>query len=29
METFKYSINYLLLLFIAMLADHWILGVPS
>ena len=28
METFKYSINYLLLLFIAMLADHWILGVP-
>jgi protoheme IX farnesyltransferase len=28
METFKYSINYLLLLFIAMLADHWILGTP-
>ena len=28
METFKYSINYLLLLFIAMLADHWILGAP-
>ncbi|MDB2557229.1 heme o synthase [Luminiphilus sp.] len=28
METFKYSINYLLLLFVAMLADHWILGVP-
>ena len=29
METFKYSINYLLLLFIAMLADHWILGAPA
>lgn len=29
METFKYSINYLLLLFVAMLADHWILGVPA
>ena len=28
METFKYSINYWLLLFIAMLADHWILGAP-
>ena len=28
METFKYSINYLLLLFVAMLADHWILGAP-
>ena len=28
METFKYSINYLLLLFIVMLADHWILGAP-
>ena len=28
METFKYSINYLLLFFVAMLADHWILGVP-
>ena len=29
METFKYSINYLLLLFVAMLADHWILGAPA
>jgi protoheme IX farnesyltransferase len=29
METFKYSINYLLLLFLAMLADHWILGAPA
>lgn len=28
METFKYSITYLCVLFIAMLADHWILGVP-
>jgi protoheme IX farnesyltransferase len=28
METFKYSITYLLLLFVAMLADHWILGSP-
>ena len=28
METFKYSINYLLLLFVAMLADHWVLGAP-
>ena len=28
METFKYSIHYLLLLFVAMLADHWILGAP-
>ncbi|CAI8425748.1 MAG: protoheme IX farnesyltransferase [Alteromonadaceae bacterium] len=28
MDTFKYSINYLLLLFVAMLADHWILGSP-
>jgi protoheme IX farnesyltransferase len=28
-ETFKYSINYLLLLFVAMLADHWILGAPA
>jgi len=28
METFKYSINYLLILFVAMLADHWILGAP-
>ncbi len=29
METFKYSINYLLLLFVAMLVDHWILGAPA
>ena len=29
MDTFKYSINYLLLLFVAMLADHWILGSPA
>jgi len=28
METFKYSITYLCVLFIAMLADHWILGAP-
>jgi protoheme IX farnesyltransferase len=28
MDTFKYSINYILLLFVAMLADHWILGSP-
>lgn len=27
METFKYSITYLLLLFVIMLADHWLLGV--
>ena len=27
MATFKYSITYLLVLFIAMLLDHWILGV--
>ena len=26
MATFKYSITYLLLLFVAMLADHWVLG---
>lgn len=26
METFKYSITYLLLLFIAMLVDHWFFG---
>jgi protoheme IX farnesyltransferase len=26
MATFKYSISYLLLLFIAMLLDHWMLG---
>ena len=28
MATFKYSITYLMVLFIAMLADHWILGTP-
>ena len=28
MATFKFSITYLLVLFIAMLADHWILGTP-
>lgn len=27
METFKYSITYLLMLFVIMLADHWLLGV--
>lgn len=27
METFKYSITYLLVLFVIMLADHWLLGV--
>ena len=27
METFKFSITYLLLLFVVMLADHWLLGV--
>ena len=27
MATFKFSIPYLLFLFIAMLADHWILGI--
>lgn len=26
METFKFSITYLLLLFVIMLADHWLLG---
>jgi len=25
METFKFSITYLLLLFIIMLADHWLI----
>ncbi len=29
MQTFKYSIHYLFLLFLAMLVDHWILGIPS
>ena len=28
MATFKFSITYLMVLFIAMLADHWILGTP-
>ena len=28
MATFKFSITYLMALFIAMLADHWILGTP-
>ena len=28
MATFKFSISYLMVLFIAMLADHWILGTP-
>jgi protoheme IX farnesyltransferase len=28
MATFKFSITYLMVLFIAMLADHWILGMP-
>ena len=28
MSTFKFSITYLMVLFIAMLADHWILGTP-
>ena len=28
MATFKFSITYLMGLFIAMLADHWILGTP-
>ena len=28
MATFKFSITYLMVLFIAMLADHWILGKP-
>ena len=28
MATFKFSITYLMILFIAMLADHWILGTP-
>ena len=28
MATFKFSITYLMVLFIAMLADHWILGAP-
>ena len=27
METFKYSITYLLMLFVIMLADHWLLGL--
>ena len=29
MATFKFSITYLMVLFIAMLADHWILGRPA
>ena len=29
MATFKFSITYLMVLFIAMLADHWILGTPA
>jgi len=29
MATFKFSITYLMVLFIAMLADHWILGAPA
>ena len=29
MATFKFSITYLMVLFIAMLADHWILGMPA
>lgn len=28
MATFNFSISYLMVLFIAMLADHWILGTP-
>ena len=28
MATFKFSITYLMVLFIVMLADHWILGTP-
>ena len=28
MATFKFSITYLMVLFIAMLGDHWILGTP-
>jgi len=28
MATFKFSITYLMVLFVAMLADHWILGTP-
>ena len=28
MATFQFSITYLMFLFIAMLADHWILGTP-
>ena len=28
MATFKFSITYLMILFVAMLADHWILGTP-
>ena len=28
MATFKFSITYLMALFIAMLADHWLLGTP-
>jgi protoheme IX farnesyltransferase len=28
MATFKFSITYLMVLFIAMLADHWVLGTP-
>jgi len=27
MKTFKYSITYLLVLFIIMLVDHWLLGL--
>ena len=27
MKTFKYSITYLLVLFIVMLVDHWVLGL--
>ena len=29
MATFNFSITYLMVLFIAMLADHWILGTPA
>ena len=29
MATFKFSFTYLMVLFIAMLADHWILGTPA
>ena len=28
METFKFSITYLLALFLIMLVDHWLLGSP-